>query len=79
MNSYISYKDKFIFSPFTQFQVQNIFDNGQYKTIVIKFCKNVDFLKYIFADNIIPTNSNLKDFSNELITNESKLVDEVVK
>lgn len=79
INSFIRYKDKIIFSPFSQFQLVKVQDAGEFKIIKLKYVKNVDFLKYIYQDNLQKSGENFTDFMETMKKNTCKLVDSSIR
>lgn len=47
-NSYFRYNDKFIFCPYSQFEIKAISRNNNETVIEVKHKKNVDYLKHYF-------------------------------
>lgn len=70
LNSFIAYKDKVIFCPFSQFQILSIEDAGEFKIVRLKYVKNVDFLKYIYQDNLIRSGSSFGELMDEMRKSE---------
>ena len=51
-------------------------DAGQFKIIKLKYVKNVDFLKYMYQDNLQKSGESFADFVETMKKNSCKLVDE---
>lgn len=47
------HKNKYIFSPYSQFQLLKIENTGKHKVIILKFICNQDFLMRLYEDNIL--------------------------
>ena len=72
-NSYITHKDKYIFSPFSQFQVLDIIKQGTFKVIRLKYIKNVEFLKCIFTESLLTTEKSFQALFKSMRSNEMPL------
>lgn len=79
LNSFLSYKDKVIFSPFSQFQVERIVDAGEYKIVTVKYVKNIDFLKYIYQDNIFKQSQSMGEFVTMIEKLDTPFLDSINK
>ena len=58
-NSYFRYNEKFIFCPYSQFEIKAIYKNNAETVIEVQHKKNVDDLKYYFEYNLHKQHPNL--------------------
>ena len=51
-NSYFRYNEKFIFSPYSHFEIKAVYKHNNETVIQVQHKKNVDYLKYYFSYNL---------------------------
>ena len=70
----ITHKDKFIFCPLSQFEVIGIIQAEDHKIIKLKYIKNVEFLKYIYIDNLLEDgNKNISTLYDDIALYPQKI------
>ena len=65
------HKDKYIFSPYTQFQIAKIETASNFKIITLKYITNVEFMSFIFQDSLIKNEENLIGVYQKIVSCEN--------
>ena len=64
------YKDKYIFCPYTEFQLEKIEAGHNHKIITLKYMGNTEFLINLYQDNFLGNNKNLMELFEKVIEKE---------